>query len=269
MTTTLRQKLTAVKDSGKKVLSFFITAGYPRRGDTVNIVRSLAENGADMVELGIAFSDPIADGPVIQAASEQALRGGITLRHTLDLAAEIRKHTPIPIVLMGYANPIFRFGMAQFFSQCAAIGIDGTIIPDVPLEESGEYRELAGDCGVAPIFLAAPTSSDDRLRQLDEASQGFLYCVSITGVTGAREGLPAQASDFLRRARGIVTKNPLIVGFGVAKPADAVTLCKFADGVIIGSSLLKHIGSLSSQAIAKEAGVFARSFRAAVDKLGD
>lgn len=268
MTTTLRQKLTAVKDSGKKVLSFFITAGYPRPGDTVNIVRSLADNGADLVELGIPFSDPIADGPVIQAASEQALRGGITLRGTLDLAAEIRKHTPIPIVLMGYANPIFRFGMAKFFSQCAAIGIDGTIIPDVPLEESGEYRQVAGSNGVAPIFLAAPTSSDDRLRQLDEASQGFLYCVSITGVTGAREGLPQQASDFLRRARSIVTKNPLMVGFGVAKPADAVALCKFADGVIIGSSLLRHIGSLGSQTIAKEAGVFARSFRAAVDKTG-
>jgi tryptophan synthase alpha chain len=269
MTTTLRQKLTALRDSGRKVLSFFITAGYPRPNDTVNIVRALAENGADLVELGIPFSDPIADGPVIQAASEQALRNEVTLHGVLDLAAEIRQNTPVPIVLMGYANPILRFGMARFFAKCASLEIAGTIIPDVPLEESGEYRQLAAGSGVAPIFLAAPTSSDDRLRQLDEASQGFLYCVSITGVTGAREGLPQQASDFLRRARAIVTNNPLLVGFGVSTPADAVALCKFSDGVIIGSSLLKHIGSLPSQTIAREAGLFARSFRAAVDKSGD
>jgi tryptophan synthase alpha chain len=265
MTSTLRQKLLAVRDSGRKILSFFITAGYPHPDDTVAIVRSLADGGADLVELGIPFSDPIADGPVIQAASEQALKHGGSLVRTLELAAEIRKSVAIPIVLMGYANPIVHFGMADFFSACASIGIDGTIIPDMPLEESGGYRELAAACGIAPVFMAAPTSSDERLAMLDRASQGFLYCVSVTGVTGARDGLAQQATGFLRRARGIVTCNPLLVGFGIATPDDAAMLSRFGDGVIVGSSLLRHIGSSPRGAAAQEAGRFAQSFRAALD----
>ena len=266
MTSALRQKLIAVKDSGRKILSFFITAGYPHPDDTVAIVRSLAEGGADLVELGIPFSDPIADGPVIQASSEQAIKNGGSLARTLELAAEIRKSVAIPIVLMGYANPIVRFGMDKFFAACATVGVEGTIIPDVPLEESGEYRELAGRCGIATVFLAAPTSSDERIAILDQASQGFLYCVSVAGVTGAREGLAEQAADFLRRARGIVTCNPLLVGFGIAAPDDAVRLSKFSDGVIVGSSLLRRIGSSPRGAAAQEAGRFARDFRAALDR---
>ncbi len=266
MISTLRQELLTVRDSGRKILSFFITAGYPYPEDTAAIVRSLAEGGADLVELGIPFSDPIADGPVIQSASEQALKRGGSLARTLEIAAEIRKNVAIPIVLMGYANPIVRFGMADFFRACASIGVQGTIIPDMPLEESGDYRELAAAGGIAPVFLAAPTSSDDRLALLDQASQGFLYCVSVTGVTGARDGLAQHAVGFLQRARGIVTLNPLLVGFGIASPDDAVMLSKFSDGVIVGSSLLKHLGSSPRGNVAQEAGRFAITFRTALDR---
>lgn len=238
--------LDQLRRDGRKALSLFVTAGYPSISVTVPLVLELAKTGADMVELGIPFSDPVADGPTIQISSETALRNGVTLSKTLEMAQEIRKKSSIPLVLMGYANPILAFGLENYLTTCTEVGIDGTIIADLPLEESGEYRHLAKEKNVATIFLAAPTTPEHRLVHLDDCSTGFLYCVSITGVTGERKGLADQAGAFLQRARAFVKNNPLLVGFGISTPEAARLVARYSDGVVIGSALIRVL-HLSSQ----------------------
>ena len=217
----MTEHLHQIRQEGRKVLSLFVTAGYPTIESTVPLVVALANAGADLIELGIPFSDPIADGPTIQHSSETALRNGMTLQHTMDMAQEIRRQCSIPIVLMGYANPIYMFGLQRFVATSAGIGVDGIIIPDMPLEESEELQRVSKENNLATIFLAAPTTPDERLIQLDQHSTGFLYCVSITGVTGERRGLSNESEEFLHRARKCVKKNSLLVGFGIATPEDA------------------------------------------------
>ncbi len=217
----IADRLRQCKQQGRKALSFFITAGYPTIESTIPLVTALAESGADLIEIGIPFSDPIADGPTIQMSSEQALRNGITLAKTLTMAKEMRRQTDIPLVLMGYANPIFAFGLQKFIQTSAEYGIDGVIIPDLPLEESQEYRNHTAQSGIASIFLASPTTPDERLHRLDQASTGFLYCVSVAGVTGMRTDIADQAKIFLRRARKHVSLNPMLAGFGISTPNDA------------------------------------------------
>lgn len=251
--------------TGGKALALYMMAGYPERESTVPLACALAEAGADIIELGIPFSDPIADGPVIQACSERALRNGITVGRVLAAVEEIRRSVSIPLVLMGYANPVYRFGMDRFLSTAHGCGVDGLIVPDLPVEESGEYRTLAERAGIAAIFLASPVTPDARLRRLDEASRGFLYCVSVTGVTGERKDAAAQAADFLRRARSIVKRNPLLVGFGIATPDDARSAGKQSDGVIIGSALMKIVGRGDGDLLHRAA-EFARTVRTALDE---
>ncbi len=250
--------------SGEKALSLYLMAGYPDPGSTVPLACALADAGADIIELGIPFSDPIADGPVIQACAERALRNGTTVRSTFAAVEEIRRNVSVPLVLMGYANPIYRFGMKRFLETCNETGVDGLIIPDLPVEESGDYRSLAGECDVDPIFLASPVTPDDRLVQLDQASRGFLYCVSVTGVTGERKNLAEQSRDFLRRARSVVKHNPLLVGFGIATPMEAHEVSRQSDGIIIGSALMKTVSDGGREAV-RRAGEFTRSMRAALD----
>ncbi|MBI3766040.1 MAG: tryptophan synthase subunit alpha, partial [Ignavibacteriales bacterium] len=225
------------------------------------------KSGVDLIELGIPFSDPIADGPTIQMSSETALRNGMTLQRTLEMAEEIRKRCSVPLVLMGYANPVYTYGTKKFVSRCAEIGVDGMIIPDVPLEESAEFQRLSQEHNIAMVFLAAPTTPDERLIQLDEHSTGFLYCVSITGVTGARQGLANQAEEFLQRARRCVKRNPLLVGFGIATPEDARRVGSISDGVIIGSALMKVIGNASGNHVVENAIRFITPIRNALDTL--
>jgi tryptophan synthase alpha chain len=263
----LTQTLHQHRRNKRKILSFFVTAGYPHQDDTVPLVVEMAKAGADLIELGIPFSDPIADGPTIQLSSDTALRNGITLHKTLEMAQEIRKQSSVPLVLMGYANPIFSFGLQRFINKCAEIGVEGTIIPDLPLEESNEYREFAAHADVAAIFLAAPTTSDDRLEELDTISTGFLYCVSITGVTGERNGLPDQSEEFLTRARGCVKNNPLLVGFGIATAEDARRVSHLSDGVIIGSALISAIGKSNKNHVIERAVQFVKPFRDALDGM--
>ncbi len=263
----LEETLHQLKQNKKKILSLFVTSGYPALGTTVPLVLALANAGADLIELGIPFSDPIADGPTIQLSSETALKNGITLQKTLEMVKEIRKQSSIPLVLMGYANPLYAFGLEKFLKTCSEIGVNGTIIPDLPLEESAEYKALSNKYDIASIFLASPTTSDERLKQLDAASTGFLYCVSITGVTGERTGLANQAEDFLKRARKNVTKNPLLVGFGIASADDAVNVSKYSDGVIIGSALMKTIGNASTNHVIEKAVEFVKPIRSALDRM--
>ncbi|HTK82117.1 MAG TPA: tryptophan synthase subunit alpha [Bacteroidota bacterium] len=252
-------------NSNHKTLSLFITAGYPTIETTVPLAVAMAEAGADLIELGIPFSDPMADGPTIQHSSELALRNGVTLRKTLDLAREIRKRSSIPLVLMGYANPIYAYGLEQLLGEAHDSGVQGMIIPDLSLEESSEYRSIAQRKEMATIFLAAPTTPPDRLARLDEASTGFLYCVSITGVTGERQKISNQTGDFLRMARTKVKNNPLLVGFGISTPEDAREVASMSDGVIIGSALIKTIQSTSSSNILEQVSKFVGSMRNALD----
>ena len=262
----ITDKLNQLQLNNRKALSLFVTAGYPTIESTVPLVVALANAGADVIEIGIPFSDPIADGPTIQLSSEVALRNGVTLQKTLELSEQIRKQSDIPLVLMGYANPIYAYGLDKFLSRCKEAGIDGTIIADLPLEESEEYRTIAQQNNIATIFLAAPTTSSDRLTQLDNASTGFLYCVSITGVTGERKALASQTESFLKRARMSVKKNPLLVGFGISTPDDARRIASLSDGVIIGSALINTIQHASQNHIIDGAVEFVKSIRIALDQ---
>ena len=261
----LSTRLEALRKEHRKALSLFVTAGFPSIGTTVPLVTELAKAGADLIELGIPFSDPIADGPTIQASSQIALQNGITLEKTFAVAKEIRKQCDLPLILMGYMNPIHAYGIQRFVDTCVSTGIDGTIIPDLPLEESEEYRHLAQAKNVATIFLAAPTTSRERLIQLDQISTGFLYCVSITGVTGERQSLASQAETFLKEARSVVKNNPLLVGFGIATPDDAKRVAALSDGIIVGSALVKILLQAKDNHAIDRAVAFVRSLRRALD----
>ena len=262
----LQNRLEELRRGGRKALSLFVTAGYPALRDTVPLVLELAESGADLIELGMPFSDPVADGPTIQRSSEVALSNGVTLRKTLELSRRIRARSGVPLVLMGYANPIYAHGLTEFLAECSDIGIDGTIIADLPPEESEHYVRTAKEQSLASIFLAAPTTSPARLARLDGISTGFLYCVSITGVTGARRQVTDQAREFLQRARATVKKNPLLVGFGISTPDDARHIAGMSDGVVGGSALFRALGNGSGKAVDR-AGKFTRQLRRALDSM--
>jgi len=252
--------LSSRREMGKKSLGMFLTAGFPRADSTPELVRALGQAGADFIEIGMPFSDPLADGPVIQESSSAALKNGVTIPRIFEGIRTIRKSSQVPIVLMGYVNPILAYGAGRFFTDAAAAGADGVILPELPLEESARYRPETARNGLALILLAAPTTPDGRLEAIDAASQGFLYCVSTTGVTGSagKRG----PDDFLGRARKIARRNPLLVGFGIATPEEARHAAMLSDGVIIGSALIRRIarGDASSSLAA-----WVRSIRDALD----
>jgi tryptophan synthase alpha chain len=231
--------LSALKAGRRKALSVFVTAGVPHARSTVPLVLALERAGADLIEIGLPFSDPLADGPVIQQSSALAIANGVTLRDIFAMIREIRKRSDIPIVLMGYLNPILRFGLDRFCRSAADRGVDGIILPEVPLEEHGAYAPMLARHALDGILLVTPTSSPSRIRAIDEASHGFLYCVSMTGVTGARRA--ATDSRYLRRVSRIAVRNPVLVGFGIASPGDARRAAAHADGVIIGSAFVRRL----------------------------
>lgn len=222
----------------------YLTAGYPSLAATVALVRELAAAGVDVIELGLPFSDPLADGPTIQAASAHALRQGVTLAGILRTVAEIRKISHVPLVAMGYANPLYRHGVPAFCRQAVRAGFDGVIVPDLPPEEAGELILAARAAKLATIFLAAPTSPTARLRRIAASSTGFVYVVSLTGVTGARQSLPKDVVTQTRALRRL-TKRPIAVGFGVSTPAQVRWLAGLADGVIVGSALIHAVTTFS------------------------
>ena len=218
----------------------FVTAGYPEFDSTANLVRAMAAAGADMIEIGMPFSDPLADGPTIQAASEIALENGMTVRGVLDIVRELRAGSgldQVPLLLMGYCNPLFRYGLARFARDAAAAGVDGLIVPDLPPEESGEFREVCAAAELSTVFLMAPNTPDDRVRVVDAASTDFSYCVSVTGVTGARGGLSEGTVQFLERVAGLAEK-PIVVGFGVKSAEHVRVLGPHAAGIVVGSALI-------------------------------
>jgi tryptophan synthase alpha chain len=222
----------------RAALIAYVCAGDPSLEDTVRIVPRLAEAGADVIELGIPFSDPIADGPAIQAASLRALRSGTTARGVLGAVRRIRERDPTtPLVLMTYLNPVLAYGLEAFAADASAAGVDGVIVPDLPVDEAAPLSAALGRVDVDLVLLAAPTTSAERLARIGRESRGFLYCVSVAGVTGARSGLPPELPKQLAEARAR-SSVPVAVGFGVSTPDQARTLAAHADGVIVGSALV-------------------------------
>ena len=222
----------------EKALVTFITAGDPDVATTARLIPAMAAAGADLIELGVPFSDPMADGPTIQLASERALAGGATLAKILAMVKSVRAGCQVPILLMGYYNPIFVYGPERFVRDAAAAGVDGVLLVDLPPEEAAEFARLAEAAGLDTIFLLTPTSDASRIRQVNRFGRGFVYYVSVTGVTGVRaslaETLPTAVAEIRRQV-----KLPLAVGFGIATPAQAAAVAPAADGVVVGSVLVK------------------------------
>jgi tryptophan synthase alpha chain len=230
----------------------YITAGDPSLDATRQIVLAAAEAGADIVELGVPFSDPLADGPTIQRASERALRAGTTLAGVLDLVAAIRRESEVPLLLFSYYNPILQMGLENFAARAAAAGADGALITDLTPEEAGDYRAALHARGLDTVFLAAPTTSEERFASIAAASSGFLYLISRTGVTGTRESLPEDLPALVRRARHS-TSLPLAIGFGISLPGHISVLGGLADAAVVGSALVEEIERAKSAADAAAA----------------
>lgn len=250
-----------VRREGRAALIPFITAGDPDLGTTETLIHSLVEAGADLIELGVPFSDPMADGPVIQAASERALAAGTTLGGILETVARVREHTNVPIVLMGYYNPVFAFGPERFAREAAAAGVDGVLLVDLPPEEAGEIRDFLKASRVHLITLLAPTTPPGRRDRLAAAAEGYIYYVSMTGVTGTRQ----VDTDAIRAEVGAVREKsavPVAVGFGITTPDDAAAVAEFADAVVVGSALVKIIAAYGkSGELGSRAASFVRSLR--------
>jgi tryptophan synthase alpha chain len=224
--------------ANRPALIGYLTVGYPSIAATRRLVPLLAAAGCDLIELGIPFSDPLADGATIQKASHQALLNGVTPQRCLDLVAEIRQKCAVPLAFMTYYNLILSYGLARFCARAGENGVGGLIIPDLPPDEGSALQEAANGHGIDLVYLLAPTSTDQRIRLVAERAQGFIYLVSLTGVTGARATLPADLEDFVARVRS-ATSLPLAVGFGISTPEQAARVGSIADGVIVGSRILQ------------------------------
>lgn len=239
-TTRIAHLFAACKEQNRKAFIAYITAGDPSPAHTASLVLALERGGADLIELGVPFSDPIADGPVIQRASERALRAHMTLARVLETVREIRRHSQIPLLLFSYLNPLLRYGFEKLGADAAAAGVDGVLLTDLCIEEAGESVRSLRAHGLDTVFLAAPTSTDRRLRLVAEHSSGFIYLVSRTGVTGERESLSQSAVDLVARMREL-TDVPLAVGFGISTPQHVEEVARIADGVVVGSALVRFI----------------------------
>ena len=247
---------------GERALLPYFTAGDPSLAVTRELILEASRQGADLVELGVPFSDPLADGPVIQRASQRALAGGVTLSRVLELAREAHGAAGIPIILMTYYNPVLAFGLKAFAASAVESGVDGVIIPDLPPEEAGPLAREARATGLDLIYLVAPTSPPDRIRMIARRSSGFIYAVSLTGVTGARAELPPELTGYLRELRSVTTKS-VCVGFGISTPEHVRALAPYADGVIVGSAIVRQVEAhQGSDRLVAEVGRFIASLKA-------
>lgn len=235
------KKFKQLKKEGKKAFIAYITAGDPDLAATKNIVLALERSGVDIVELGIPFSDPLADGPTIQAASQRALKKGANLKKIFAAVRSLRAKTDMPIVFMTYYNPVLKYGLEKFCKSCKSCGVDGVIVPDLPFEEAAELKKFSKKTGVAAIFLVAPTSTPERIKKISESSRGFIYYVSLTGVTGARAKLPAEVVSKIKSIKSL-TDKPVAVGFGISNATQASRIASVADGVIVGSAIVRIMG---------------------------
>jgi tryptophan synthase alpha chain len=252
------------KQINHKALIAYVTVGYPNIEATLKVVPLLADCGCDIVELGIPFSDPMADGATIQHASFKALENGVNTARCLDIAKKLNKNTNVPLVFMTYYNPVYQYGLKKFCSDCVAAGIDGLIIPELPPEEGDELGNLASKSGVDIIYLLAPTSAEERIKLVARKSRGFIYLVSIAGVTGTRSELPPDLGKFILKVKQFA-KLPVCVGFGISTPKQAAQVAKTADGVIIGSKLIQLLETDDTAMTATQS--FIRETRKALDNI--
>ncbi|MEW6543334.1 MAG: tryptophan synthase subunit alpha [Nitrospirota bacterium] len=260
----LEKKFGELRAKGEKALIAYVMAGDPSLQETETLVLALEQAGADIIELGVPFSDPIADGPVIQKAAERALRGGASLRRILETVAGLRSRTQVPLVLMAYYNTIRAMGEAAFCQKAAEAGVDGLVVPDMPPEEAGELEPAASRTGLRLVFLLAPTSTAARRTLVARRSKGFVYYVSLTGITGAKL---TDVEDVRRNVEKIrkVSGVPIAVGFGIATPQDAARVAGIADGVIVGSAIVRQIGDHQHDpGLPGRVGDFVRTLKAAV-----
>jgi tryptophan synthase alpha chain len=234
------RRFAALREEGRKAVVAFVTAGDPSLERTVEVAQELEEAGVDVLELGVPFSDPVADGPVIQRASERALRSGATLTAVLGAAREIRRRSELPLLLFSYLNPLLRYGLPRLVADACDAGVDGVLVTDLPPEEAREWLAMARSAELDTVFLAAPTSSPDRLRRAAEASRGLVYAVSRTGVTGERQALSEDARPLVARLRQL-TDQAVALGFGVSTPEHVAQAAQVADGVVVGSALVRAL----------------------------
>ncbi|MGY5847819.1 tryptophan synthase subunit alpha [Salegentibacter sp. HM20] len=236
----------------KKLLSIYFTAGYPEPEDTLSIIKDLEKSGVDFIEIGLPFSDPLADGPTIQESSTIALKNGMTTKKLFQQLEGIRNEVEIPLIIMGYFNPILQFGVEEFCKKCASAGIDALIIPDLPVEEYNEkYRDTFEKHGLSNIFLITPQTSEDRIRFIDSVSDGFIYMVSTASVTGSTKGFSRETRDYFRRISAMKLRNPQIIGFGISDEETYNQATEFGKGAIIGSAFIKHLNQGGKNDIAK------------------
>lgn len=234
----INQKL----NEDKKLLSIYFTAGYPNLDDTTTIIQNLEESGVDMIEIGLPFSDPLADGPTIQASSTQALKNGMTTEVLFKQLKDIRKTVSIPLIIMGYFNPMLQYGVEAFCKKCQEIGIDGLIIPDLPVDVYNEqYKSIFEKHGLINVFLITPQTSDKRIQFIDSISNGFIYMVSSASVTGSSHGFEDTQTNYFKRIANMELKNPQIIGFGINNNETFTQATTYAKGAIIGSAFIKHL----------------------------
>ncbi|MDI3339865.1 MAG: tryptophan synthase subunit alpha [Sphaerobacter sp.] len=250
-----------LRAAGETGIIPYLTVGYPERDTILQVVPALVEAGAAMVELGIPFSDPLADGATIQRSSQVALANGVTVAFCLETARELRhKGVDVPLIAMGYFNPLLSYGLERFAAACAEAGIDGIIVPDLPPQESGELREALQRHGRDLIFMLAPTSTDAHMAEVARRASGFIYCVSLTGVTGARSSLSHRLPDFIARVRRH-TDLPLAIGFGISRPEHVAAAGELAEGVVVGSALIERLGATPRERQPSELAAFIRLLR--------
>ena len=236
----LTREILAIRFKHRPGLVAYITCGDPDLGTSRDVALAAIDAGADVIELGVPFSDPVADGPIIQRASERALQHGANLAGVLDVARHVRKRSGAGLVIFSYLNPILQFGLEKFCVATAEAGVDGVLVTDLPLEEAGDYLKAMKAHRLAPIFLAAPTSTDERLRQIAKHSRGFVYAISRTGITGTRQEVAGDAHSLVERLRSF-TKLPIAVGFGVSTPEQFREIGSFADAAVVGSAIVQRI----------------------------
>lgn len=240
--------ISKVNSAKRKALSIFLTVGFPDKGSFVDLAKAVFDNGADMIELGIPFSDPLADGPVIQHSSEIALQNGITVSDVLSASEKISSYSDKPVILMGYANPIKRYGIESFVKDAHNAGAKGVIVPDIPIEE---YDSFFGNKfnGLDTVLLTTPTSTEARIKSIDEKSRGFVYCVSVTGTTGQIDKFSNSTLKNLERTYSLLSKNKMMIGFGISKQEDVKSFAPYCDGVIVGSAVVKALSNGKESAL--------------------
>ena len=259
----ITQRLEALKKSNAKALVTFITAGDPDLATTEEMIHLLEESGADIIELGVPFSDPMADGPTIQLSSERALTSGTTLTAILDTVRNVRRSSSIPIILMGYLNPIHAYGYERFSHDAAQAGVDGVLLVDMPPEEAEDFLQTANVHGLNVIFLLTPTSDISRIDTVNRLGRGFIYYVTVTGVTGARQEISNSLASELARVRKTVTL-PIMAGFGISTPEQAASVAALADGVVVGSAIVKLFQQHTGTQLRCELKGFVRALKQAI-----